>query len=378
MELLRSEQLRSLLEDAAGPCVSIFLPTHRRGVQTKQGAIRLKNLLKDAEKQLSAHNLRAAETRELLDQAQKLCENTGFWQYQSDGLALFSSREKFLYFRLPLQFEELLVVTDRFHVKPLMRMFTEDGRFYLLTLSKNDVRFFQCTRYGVRETPLPAGTPKSLGELSQLAGIERQLQVHSAGVSTKLHGHGARTQDSKQELLEFFRLIDKGVREVVRDDRAPLVLAGVEYLFPVYREANAHPQLISAGVPGNPEGRRPEDLQADAWRVVEPHLLKTRREAASRFEEYADTARASNDPEEVVPAACQGRVEQLFAAVGRQQWGSFNSETQKVSISSEHQLGDQDLLDLAAIQAFLHGGAVYAVDPSEVPGGGTLAAVFRY
>ena len=145
-----------------------------------------------------------------------------------------------------------------------------------------------------------------------------------------------------------------------------------------YQNTGGHESTATPPDAATRMGRRPEDLQADAWRVVEPHLLKTRREAASRFEEYADTARASNDPGEVVPAACQGRVEQLFAAVGRQQWGSFNSETQKVSISSERQLGDQDLLDLAAIQAFLHGGAVYAVDPSEVPGGGTLAAVFRY
>jgi len=36
------------------------------------------------------------------------------------------------------------------------------------------------------------------------------------------------------------------------------------------------------------------------------------------------------------------------------------------------------MLDLAAVQTWLNGGAVYAVEPGAVPGAGELAAVFRY
>ena len=378
MELLRKGQLRSLISESTRPCVSIFLPTHRSGVETKQGPIRLKNQLKSAEKQLSAYGLRAAQIKELLEPVQTLCESHGFWQYQGDGLALFRSPATFQYYRLPLRLKELLVVTDRYHIKPLLRLFAEDGRYYLLTLSKNEVQFFQCTRYGVRQTELPPGTPKSLGEVLELAGVERQFQVTAPGGTAAFHGHGSRAQDGKQELREFFRLVDKGVREILHDDRAPLVLAGVDYLFPLYREVNTHPQLVDGGVSGNPEGRRPQDLQAEAWAVVEPHFRKALREAAIHYEEFAGTPRASNSLREVVPAASQGRVEQLFVAVGRQQWGSFDEKRQKVRLSREKRLGDQDLLDRAAIETFLQGGAVHAVDPDQVPGGGPLAAVFRY
>ena len=78
------------------------------------------------------------------------------------------------------------------------------------------------------------------------------------------------------------------------------------------------------------------------------------------------------------PAACQGRVEQLFVAVGKQVWGQWNEENQEVTPSETKQVGDRDLLNLGAIQALLRGGAVYAVAPGDVPGGGLLAAVFRY
>ncbi len=378
MELLQKEQLRQLIEPGREPCVSVFLPTHRGGIETKQDPIRLKNLLKNAEGQLAQHALKAPHIKTLLDPLQKLCENPGFWQYQSDGLALFRSPDNFYYYRLPLRFDELVVVTDRFHVKPLLRLFTEDGRFYLLTLSKNEVRFFQCTRYGVRETLLPEGTPRSLSEFLGLAGVEKQYQIHAAGGTVMGHGHGTREQDTKQDLREFFRLVDKGVREILRDDRAPLVLAGVEYLFPLYRESNTYPHLIDGGVAGNPEGRRPEDLQSRAWAIVEPHFRKAREAAAKKYEENAGTDRSSNDIRKVVPAAWQGRVEQLFVAVGQQQWGRFDEESQRVILSAEKQPGDRDLLNLAATRTLVQGGAVFAVAPGDVPGGGLLAAVFRY
>jgi len=40
--------------------------------------------------------------------------------------------------------------------------------------------------------------------------------------------------------------------------------------------------------------------------------------------------------------------------------------------------GDEDLLDVAAIQTVLNSGTVYAVKAEEVPGGGPAAALFRY
>jgi hypothetical protein len=259
-----------------------------------------------------------------------------------------------------------------------MRLFTEDGRFYVLTLSRNDVRLFQCTRFGVREIDLPADTPRSFTEVLAREGLERQIQIHTAGAAVKFHGHGAREEDEKENLREYFRRVDKGVREVLREDRAPLVLAGVEYLFPLYREASTHPNVVAEGIAGNPDGRRPEELQAEAWKIVEPHVRKSRREAARRFEELAGSPRASDAIQQVLPAAFQGRVEHLFVAVGRQIWGRFDPETHEVRISETQKSGDRDLLNQAAVHTFLQGGAVYAVEPPEVPGGALLAAVFRY
>jgi hypothetical protein len=40
--------------------------------------------------------------------------------------------------------------------------------------------------------------------------------------------------------------------------------------------------------------------------------------------------------------------------------------------------GDQELLDLAAVQTILHGGTVYSCDHIKAPGDDVAAAIFRY
>ena len=47
-----------------------------------------------------------------------------------------------------------MVVTDNFHIKPLLPLFTGDGHFYILALSQNEVRLLSGTRYSVSEVEI--------------------------------------------------------------------------------------------------------------------------------------------------------------------------------------------------------------------------------
>jgi len=112
--------------------------------------------------------------------------------------------------------------------------------------------------------------------------------------------------------------------------------------------------------------------------LVEPTVLQAQQAAAVRYQELANTERASSNSSEIVPAAYYGRVESLFVAVDQEQWGSFDPATETLQIHELVEPGDEDLLDLAATQTLLHGGAVYAVEQAQMPAGVPLAAVFRY
>jgi hypothetical protein len=136
---------------------------HRSGPETQQDPIRFKNLLREAEERLIKRGLPAPESKELLESAQRLLQGDLFHQHQSDGLAMFLSVEMFRYYLLPFVFKELVIVTDRFHIRPLLPLLSGDGRYYILALSQNKVRLLQGTHYSVNEVAL-ADVPKDLAE----------------------------------------------------------------------------------------------------------------------------------------------------------------------------------------------------------------------
>ena len=92
----------------------------------------------------------------------------------------------------------------------------------------------------------------------------------------------------------------------------------------------------------------------------------------------ANTDRASNDLTKILNAAYTGRVASLFVPLGIQRGSKFGHESGNVEIKEQAGPDVEDLLDQSAVQTFLTGGEVFAVDPADVPGDGTLAAVFRY
>ncbi len=379
MDLMSLDELKALTTRYPGLCLSIFMPTHRAGRDTQQDPIRFRNLLREAEGRLSAFDLRSPEVRGLLEPARQRLDDPAFWRHQSDGLAVFLSPETSRFYRLPLKLEELIVVADRFHVKPLLPLFTGNGHFFILALSQKQIAMLEGTRHSVDEVELE-GVPASLAEALGTDSFERQLQARTTGPggAAVFHGHGALADEAKDRILRYFRLVDRGLRETLREERAPLVLAGVEYLFPLYREANTYPYLADAGLPGNPEALRPEDLHAAAWAVVEPWFLQAQQAAGARYRQLAGTGRTSTVLDEVVRAAYHGRVDVLFVAAGAQAWGRFIPDTGSVDLHAEPEPGDEDLLDLAALQTILNSGTVYAVDPRRVPDAATLAAIFRF
>ncbi|MBW1707472.1 MAG: hypothetical protein JRJ86_20305 [Deltaproteobacteria bacterium] len=382
MNILRRDDIEKLMDSYEGPCVSVFMPSHRGATESRQDQIRFKNLLREAEESLLESGLRHPQVNDLLEPVQMLLKDASFWKQQIDGLAVFLCQDIFQYFCFPHRFKELVVVTDRFHIKPLLPLFSGEKRFYLLALSQNQVRLFQGSRYSIVKVDLE-GVPDSLAEAVGYDEREKQLQSHTrspgsgGGRGAIFRGHGEGTDNAKDKILEYFRQINKGLQQLLKDEKAPLVLAGVEYLFPIYREANTYPHLADDGVTGNPEGLSAEDLHEQAWAIVAPLFNMAERDSV-KYRKFAGSEKTSTDVRKIVPAAYYGRVESLIVAVGVQQWGTFDPVRNVVQLHQEAQPGDADLLDFAAIQTFLLGGSVYAVEPNQVPDEAPLAAVFRY
>jgi hypothetical protein len=388
MDILTKVELEELMQKEQQWCVSIYLPTHRSGVETRQDPIRFKNLLSEAEKNLLTLGISPLDLHNILEPANRLVQDSHFWQNQSDGLAIFLSATSLRSFRLPLNFEELVVVEDNFYIKPLLALFTGDGHFYILALSQNVVRLLSGTRYSVSEVEI-GQVGGSLAETLLSDDHQENLQIHSSGsgggmrgtIAATIHGQGGESDESaKNDLLRYFHIVDDGLTEFLKGDQVPLVLAGVEYLLPIYKEANSYPNLIETVIKGNPDLLRAEELHKSAWEILEPHFQKAKEEALAYYQQLAgqESDRAVNTLEMIIPAANNGRVETLFVTAGNQQYGVFNPSTNEIVLHEQKEPGDESLLDQAAVQTYLKGGIVYILAPDKMPGEKNAVAVLRY
>ena len=58
METLSKDDLKALVKKRKDLCISLYMPTHRSGVETQQNQIRFKNLLREAEERLVASGMK--------------------------------------------------------------------------------------------------------------------------------------------------------------------------------------------------------------------------------------------------------------------------------------------------------------------------------
>jgi hypothetical protein len=385
MRTLSRQALLALADRDEDVAVSIFLPTQGAvGPDQRQDGTRLRNLLRLAEQQLSAAGMSNRRANRLLAPAAELTGQPAFRWAPHGGLALFLAEGMARRLELPYQPRELLVVGRRFHVKPLLPLLSGNGRFHLLALSQGRVRLFKGDRSGLEGVDLP-GVPVNLDEAMRLDDRQEQLQLHETGPARPgsrpaavFHGHGIGSDDAKDRILRFFREVDRGVQAAVGDASAPLLLAAVDYLVPIYRQASTHPHLLESSVCCNPDRLDAAALHRRAWAVVGEGFHRRQRLAAAHWRELAGTGLAISDLGQVVLAALAGRVETLLVPMDGERWGIADPTSGTLEVHQRGRPGDIGLLDLAMVETLRHRGSAYPLDPADQPDSDQPAALLRY
>ncbi len=386
MEVVTAGEIQKLLKVQSPPCVSVYMPTHHANKEVRQDSIRLKNLLKQAEERLIARGMSAEEARALLAPGVGLLDNSIFWEHQSEGAAFFLSRGGFQYFHVPLELRDLVEVGERFHLMPLLRLLTETDLFYILALGQKNLRLYEATMHSIREVELK-NVPTSLEAALQLddAGRGRQYRTETgAGAAQRpgsFHGQGVGTDSSehKKDISRYFQVVDRALQaQVLTGGKPMMVLAGAEYELPLYREASTYPNLVDGGVAINPNSMDMKQLHAKAKELVRHGIVQRQQEVIDQCYNQMGTSRASESLENILLAAHGGRVSVLLAPAGVQQWGKFDARAAHIEMHPQHGPGDEDLLNVAAVQTLLHDGTVYVVEPKQLPDHQRAAALFRY
>lgn len=389
MSTLTRTELQSLAAPADDFCVSIYLPVQQAWPGAQENSIRLRGALDVASRLLQEKGLTERDARQFLRDARAIGQDGGLPRgSRVAGLAVLAGANFLRTELLPYSCPQSVDVEHAFYLAPLLRGLTWPVEFHLLALSENHAGLYRGSRDELTAVELPASVPRSLEdyltgtEVSQPVRFQTGIGVGQGSPEKSLiHGQASYRDDSRVRLHEYVHAVAKGVELLVRHDPLPLVLAAVGKLHPVFHDVYHGPGLTEPGIHGSPDAVTEAQLHEQAVQFIEEHFDGELRDACDRFQRIADTAQASHQLEEIIPAACQGRVDSIIAAFGQRVRGTWDARNQLVTIDegqTSFQQDQTDLLDLALRESLRHGGHVYVVPPEYVPDGGTVAAVLRW
>lgn len=379
------EQWENLARHKFDYCVSIYVPMYKSGKEQNEGLSQahLKASIKKSAQSLLAHGMDPREIDIYLQPISDLLPDYQLWRNPSDGLVIFLCREKGLvYYQIPIKFNPYVYVSDHFYLVPLTPLFEFDSSFYLLALSQDHVKLYLGGRYRLEDLYVNEFAPERLEEAVGFDFEQKMLQfrsgqaVHSAG---SFHGRGEGKDDSTNEISYFFREINKGVNKVIEKKNSPLVLACVDWLYPIYREVNSYPNLFPKHLSGDPEYMSNSQLKDEAWSLLSDFYSSKREQKKELYTEVQHTAKASHQISDIIPAAIQGRIDTLFIRKGDKIYGTFNSKNNCIILDSEKDKVNVSLINFAAINTLTQGGNVFMMETEDMPyKKRPLNAIFRY
>jgi len=378
MRALTIDDLRTLIAHDAAPCVSIYLPTHRGGGPGDKQ--RFAGLVRHA-RELLATSYPPAQIDAICAPIEALAKDD-LWSHALDGLAVFRSQDFSVYYRLPLALQELCVVADSFHIRPLLRFLQSNERYFLLNLSQGRTSFFKGSAHGLGAVDL-ASMPRSLTEAVGIEGRGHHLNFHSGASGHSqapiFHGNGRDDSARDEDVTQFLRRVDKALWDVLRDESAPLIVAATPKIAASFQSLSRYPHLLHEHVAGNFANAKLEDLHARAWPLVQAHAEGRLNDVTERYGNLISRGRALDDASSIARFAVQGRVRDLLVDRDAHLWGRMDRTTGALQLhKTQVDAHDDDVLDDIAEAVILRGGEVLTLARKEMPTAAPVAATLRW
>jgi hypothetical protein len=386
MELFTDDDLRELVTIENNHVVSIFLPMYHKGEEVQQNPIRLKNALNKAVSMLAERGVRSTVASDYIEPAKRLVGNSAFWRFQADGLAIFIAPGLFKVFRLQVKFNEQVVIGQHCYIKPLLHLLSGNTKFYVLDLNISGPRIFSGTKFALSEIESEK-MPKGIDETLGFDVMEKNVQFSSqpaiiGGVSVNVFGYGRQTDKKKVNIVNYYHHVNKSVLDIIgNSSKAPMVLAGVDYLHPLYMKANTYGNIPEKGITGSISDMAINQLYEKAWACVEELFTNNLSRDTENYKILSGERKniAANDLKTIVSSAMHGRISTLFIADGTTVlWGKITESRHQLEIHDTPEPDDEDLLDTAAIHTLLRGGVVHVLEKEQMPDNTPIAALLRY
>ena len=368
VDLPSREELAALARHLHGSSVSIVLPTTPITPDTDVDRLRFRALAEEAVSQLEAAGQESSAVEALRESLADLVDDDGFWRFQARSLVVYATPGTLLSFRLPTTVEPLVAVSDRFHLKPLLRATSFASSGYVLALAEGGVRLIEVS------ADLPASTVKLADLPKDAASAAGKASLNDRSPSGRLTG----SEGKKVRLRQYARQVNGALRDHLAGQSVPLVLAAVESLGAIYRSVNTYPHLAAATIEGSPEHRSDAELAQAARPLLDALHQQRLVDWSSTFDQRRNAGRASTDLAQVARAATFEAVGSLLVDIDRVIDGRIDETDGRIDEADAPGADSYGVLDEIARRVLLSGGEVLGVRQGDLPEGAPVAAILRY
>ena len=359
--------LQDLLATRAAACVSIYLPTapEERG---RRDRLEFKQLSDDALRQLADASVGDDVVDALRDALEDLADDTDFWARQGHSLAVLATPSSLRTFQIANRLSPIVEVSDRFHVKPLLRSATFPQAAFVLALSQNAVRLIEVSP---DEPPVELRIPDMPRDAASAVG---KASLGDRSADGRVQGD----EGLKVRLRQYSRKVDQALRPVLAGLDLPLILASTEPLESIFRSVSTYPHFAPTTILGNPDTTSDGELAEASRQVLDELYAQELTQLRSLYEQRVSQGRATDDLAAIARAATFGAVDTAFVDIDETVPGFVDEADGALTLDESDDAVNYGVVDEIARRVLLAGGRVLAVRQEDIPGPGSAAAILRY
>lgn len=352
--------LTELLALEKTPKITLQIPASG---DVKARSLIVRHMLEKAAGRLAALDIPEAAFRTALERARSLAEDPGLAALRSGTAAVYVAHDFSKAVVWPAPLPQRVEVGIEFHLSDAIDLL-DPAHCYLLAVSRGGAALYRADAMSLESVEL-VDIPANLAAATEHLDLERQSQLHQTrsggrGASTAVH-HGIGVGEGRdvEELRNYLRAIDQGVRTAIADAPAPVALVGADDVPSEYRAVTRIDRLIDEVARINPEAVGSTDLRQLAHEVLSAARAAAAETARDHIADLVPSGKGSYDFAEIVEAANEGRVDTLLLG-SQESWGDPTQQRR---------------LNRAVVRTLRHRGRVMVDDGSS---DSVVAASFRY
>jgi hypothetical protein len=313
-DALTAGLLQELRTPKPYPAVSLTMPTHRQAPDNAQDAVRLRNLLSEAERRLDADPAVSREARTAIKTQLARAVDEVDTRRRLDGLLILAAADEHQIWLLPRTAPERVVLSDTYLTRNLVAAKALAEPYWALTVASDHATLWSGTADSVRQEQT-GGFPLTVPQ--EEPNPQREEQIGDTPSTF-----------SDEETRIFLRSVDEKLRAVLAADPRPVYLVGLAPALALLDEVGGTTKpavgRVTKGVPA--------DLSpSDFLKELAPALGQRRTEAAAKVAARLDDARGRR--------AYAGGLDEVWAAVreGRAALVAVEEQFQQtVRVTDEH------------------------------------------